>query len=167
MRFLLLALLPFLALLLQSTIFRAITIFGAIPDMVLVLVIFYALLNGERKGTVYGVICGLLEDLYIGRFIGINSISKGITAYIVGRLQGNVFKENLFVGVIGVIAGTALNSVLLLILSLTSFEVFNLDISIIIEMIYQGIYNTLIAIPMYVWYYSSSSRGLLREAGER
>jgi rod shape-determining protein MreD len=167
MRYFMLAFLPFLALFLQSTIFSSFRINDAIPDMVLVLVIFHALLNGERKGTVYGVMCGLLEDLYIGRFIGINSISKGITAYIIGRLQGGVYKENLIVGVLGVIGGTLLNSGLLLILSLTSFEVFNLDSSIFINMVYQGIYNTLIAIPMYVWYYRSSSRGLLREVGER
>lgn len=167
MRYFILAFLPFLALFLQSTIFRAFSINNAIPDMVLVLVIFYALLNGDRKGTVYGVMCGLLEDLYIGHFIGINSISKGITAYIVGRLGENVFKDNLIVGVFGVIGGTLLNYGLLFILSLTSFEVFNLDHSIFIDMIYQGIYNTLIAIPMYVWYYRSSNRGLLREAGER
>ena len=167
MRYFMLAFLPFLALFLQSTVFRAFSINSAIPDMVLVLVIFYALFNGDRKGTVYGVMCGLLEDLYIGRFIGINSISKGITAYIVGRLQGNVFKENLIVGIIGVIGGTVLNSGLLFILSLSSFEVFNLDHSIFIDMVYQGVYNTLIAIPMYVWYYHSSNRGLLREVGER
>jgi rod shape-determining protein MreD len=167
MRFLILALLPFLALFLQSTIFRTISINSAIPDMVLVFVVFYALLNGARKGTVYGVMCGLLEDLYIGRFIGINAISKGITAFIIGRLQGNVFKENIIVGVLGVIGGTLLNSILLFILSLTSFEVFNLDHSIFIDMFYQGIYNTLISIPMYVWYYRSSSRGLLRKVGER
>ncbi len=167
MRYIMLAFLPFLALFLQSAIFRTFSINGAIPDMVLVLVVFYALLNGAGKATVYGVLCGLLEDLYIGRFIGINSISKGITAYIIGRLQGSLFKENIIVGVIGVIAGTVLNSGLLFILSLTSFEVFNLDQSIYIDMVYQGIYNTLIAIPMYVWYYRSSNRGLLREAGER
>jgi rod shape-determining protein MreD len=167
MRYFILALLPFLALFLQSTLFRAFSINNAIPDMVLVLVIFYALLNGDRKGTVYGMMCGLLEDIYIGRFIGINSISKGITAYIVGRLGENVFKDNLIIGVIGVIGGTLLNSGLLFILSLTSFEVFNLDHSIFIDIIYQGIYNTLIAIPMYVWYYHSSNRGLLKEAGER
>ena len=66
--------------------------------MVLVLVIFYAIFNGANRGTVYGVMCGLLEDLYMGRFIGINAISKGVTAYVIGRLQGNVFKENLMIG---------------------------------------------------------------------
>lgn len=167
MRYLLLALMPFLALFLQTTFFRTFTIQGAVPDAVLVLVIFYAIFNGAHQGTIYGVICGLLEDLYLGRFIGMNAISKGITAFVIGRLQGNVFKENILVGVLGVIGGTLLNAVLLFILSLISFEVFNVDKSIFLNLIYQGLYNTLIGIPLYIWYYRSSTRGLLRKAGKR
>jgi len=167
MRYLILALLPFLALFLQTTFFRSFTIQGAVPDMVLVLVIFYAIFNSANRGTVYGVICGLLEDLYVGRFIGINAISKGITAFVIGKLQGNVFRENLMVGVIGVIGGTLINSALLFILSVISFEIFNLDKSIFINLIYQGFYNTLIGIPLYIWYYRSSTRGFLRKVGKR
>ena len=167
MRFIILALLTFLGLFLQTTFFGAFTIRGAIPDMLLVLVIFYALFNGANKGIIYGVICGLLEDLYIGRFIGVNSISKGITAYIVGRLQGNVFKENLLVGIISVVGGTLLNSLIILVLSMKSIVVSNLDQSILLNILYQGIYNTLIAIPMYIWYYRSSNRGILKKTGER
>lgn len=167
MRYFMLALMPFLALFLQTTFFRSFSIQGAVPDMVLVLVIFYAIFNGANKGTVYGVICGLLEDLYMGRFIGINAISKGITAFVIGRLQGNVFKENILVGVIGVIVGTIINSILLFILSLVSFEVFNLDNSIFMHLIYEGAYNILIGVPIYIWYYRSSTRGFLKKAGKR
>ncbi|MDD4171409.1 MAG: rod shape-determining protein MreD [Syntrophomonas sp.] len=165
MRYFVLALLPFLALFLQTTFFKEFPIQGVVPDVVLILVIFYAIFNGAHKGTIYGVICGLWEDLYMGHFIGINAISKGITAFVIGRLQGSVFKENILVGVIGVIGGTLLNSALLFIISLISFEVFNVDRSIFVNLIYQGIYNTLIAIPMYIWYYRSSKRGVLKEAG--
>jgi rod shape-determining protein MreD len=167
MRYFFLALMPFLALFLQTTLFRTLSLQGAVPDAVLVLVIFYAIFNGANKGIAYGALCGLLEDLYLGRFIGMNAISKGITAFIIGRLQGNVFKENILVGVLGVIGGTALNACLMFVLSLVSFDVFNLDKSIFMNLIYQGIYNTLIGIPLYIWYYRSSTRGILRKAGKR
>lgn len=166
MRYLILVLLPVLALFLQTTFFRAYPLHGTIPDLILILVVFQALFNGGYKGTIYGVLCGLLEDLYVGRFIGINAISKGITAYVVGRLQGNVFKENILVGVIAVIVGTLLNSGLLFILSLASFAIFNLDRSLLTSIFYQGIYNTAMSIPMYIWYYHSANRGLLRETGD-
>jgi rod shape-determining protein MreD len=167
MRNFVLVLLPLLALFLQTNFFRAYPLQGTIPDLILILVVFQALFNGAYKGTIYGVLCGLLEDLYIGRFIGINAISKGITAYVAGRLQGNVFRENVLVGVIGVTGGTLLNASLLFILSLASHDVFNLDRSILISIVYQVIYNTVIAIPMYVWYYHSANQGVLRETGDR
>lgn len=167
MRYILLAILPFLAIFLQSTFFNAYTINGAVPDMVLVFVIFYALLNGGDKGAWYGFFCGLLEDLYMGRFIGMNAISKSITAFIVGRLQGRVFEENVAVGIIGVIFGSLINGGLVFILALLYFAVFHIDRTIILNILFQTGYNTLITTPIYIWYYQSSKRGLLKETGER
>lgn len=166
MRYLILFLLAFLALLLQTTLFRAFTIGGIIPDLILILVVCHALFNGVYRGTIYGVLCGLLEDLYIGRFIGMNAISKGVTAYVAGRLQGNVFKENIMVGIIGVIGGTLLNFVLLFVLSVLNFAKFNLDHSILIELGYQLLYNTILTVPTYIWFYHSSHSGWLRETEE-
>lgn len=167
MRFILLALLPLLAIFLQSTLFASYSIKGAVPDMVLVFVIFYALLNGAEKGAKYGLICGLLEDLYTGRFIGMNALSKAATAYIIGKLQGRVFEENVAVGIIGVILGSLLNAFLLFILAFVYFAVFNIDRSLFINIIYQSFYNVVITTPIYLWYYQSSKRGLLKETGER
>ncbi len=167
MRYILLTILPFLAIFLQSTFFNNYTINGAVPDMVLVFVIFYALLNGGDKGALYGLFCGLLEDLYMGRFIGMNAISKSITAYIIGRLQGRVFEENVAVGIIGVILGSLINAGLLFILAFMYFAIFHVDRTIIINIFFQTCYNTLITTPIYIWYYQSSKRGLLKETGER
>ena len=166
MRYLILFLLSFLALFLQTTFFWAFTIGGIIPDLMLILVVCHALFNGIYRGTIYGVLCGLLEDLYLGRFIGMNAISKGVTAYVVGRLQGNVFKENVMVGIIGVIGGTLLNFILLFVLSVLSFEKFNLDYSILLQLSYQLLYNTIMTVPLYIWYYRSSHSGWLRETEE-
>lgn len=167
MRYILLAILPFLAIFLQSTFFNAYSIKGTVPDMVLVFVIFYALLNGEKKGAYYGLICGLLEDLYIGRFIGINAITKGITAYLIGRFQGRVFAENVGVAIFGVILGSIINSCLLLVLALIYFSIFHISLSVFINMLYQTLYNIIITTPIYIWFYQSSKRGLLKETGER
>jgi rod shape-determining protein MreD len=167
LRFILLALLPLLAIFLQSTLFASYSIKGVVPDMVLIFVIFYALLNGAEKGARYGLICGLLEDLYTGRFIGINALSKAATAYIIGKLQGRVFAENVVVGIIGVILGSLLNACLFFILAFAYFAVFNIDRSLFINIIYQSFYNVVITTPIYLWYYQSSKRGLLKETGER
>lgn len=167
MRYLMLFLLPVLSLFLQSTLFSAYSIKNTLPDLVLVFVIFYALLNDARKAAQYGFWCGLLEDLLLGRFIGMNALCKGLTAYAIGVLQGNVFKENLAVGMLSVLVGTALNFLFIFILSLVTAFMADLDQQAFFTMFYQAIYNLLLSTPLYVWYYNSSRYGLLRHNRER
>ncbi len=167
MRYLILFLLPFSAILLQSTVFSYFSIKGTLPDLLLIFVVFFALINGARGGTVYGFLCGLFEDLYLGRFIGVNALSKAFTAYLIGYFQGRVFKENILVALIAVFSSTFINSFLLFILALFTHKIFHVDVNILFTVIYQSIYNTVLAIPLYLWYYNSSYRGMLKPTGER
>lgn len=158
---------PILALFLQTNLFGVLAWQGTIPDILLIVVIFFAIFNGANQGIIYGVACGLLEDLYLGRFIGLNAISKGITAYIIGRLQGNVFKENILVGVIGVVGGTLVNSFIVFMLSLSSFGSSQAIRIMLISIAWQMVYNTILAVPLYGWYYRSSLHGVLKEKSSR
>lgn len=156
-----LILLPWLAILLQSTIFSKYSIKGTVPDLVLIFVTFFALINGAKKGTLYGFLCGLLEDLVVGRTIGMNALAKGVTAYILGKLQGNVFKENLLVGVLGVLVATGVNFLCMFLLSLLVLPVFHVDNRLALGVLYQIIYNIILTVPLYLWYYNSSIYGRL------
>lgn len=161
-RYVILAFLPFLAIFLQSTLFSFYSIRGTIPDLVLMFVVYFAIINGERPGTIYGFLCGLLEDLYMGRLIGLNALCKAIVGYSLGKMQGNVFKENMLVGVLGVLAGTIINSLVMLILVLlvSGFPVAGSDF--LVKTLYQCLYNLLLSIPIYFWYFNSSHNGLLK-----
>ena len=167
MRYLIHFLLPFFAVFLQSTVFGFYSIKGTLPDMVLVFVVFFSIVNGAAKGTVYGFLCGLLEDLYLGRFIGINAISKALTGFMVGKLQGGFFRENVMVGAIAVVLGTLLNAAALLVLSRIAFPSFHIDTQFALGVFYQIIYNVILAAPLYGWYYRSSRIGLLRLSREK
>lgn len=165
MRYLILALLPFLAIFLQSTLFNHYSIKGSIPDVVLILVVFHALFFGEKRGTVYGILCGLFEDLYMGRFIGLNTLAKGLTGYLLGKAQGTVFKENLLVGIMAVLAGTLVNAAAVALFLLIAGGNM-LGKEIIYTILYQSVYNLLLSGPIYLWYYYSTYNGLLRPTGE-
>lgn len=165
MRYLVLAALPFLAIFLQSTVFGAYSIRGTIPDLLLVIVVVNAFIQRPRTGSIYGFLCGLLEDLYMGRLIGINALAKGLTAYIISRMEGHLFKENLVVGIIVVFIGTIANALFLLILSIAVTDIFHLDVSVITSTLFQGFYNMLIAVPFYIWYYNSAKKGILKNGG--
>ncbi len=167
MRWLLHILLPILAIFLQSTFFSSYSIKGAVPDLLLLLVIFFSLLGPRKQAPLYGFCCGLFEDLYMGRFIGLNAISKAITAFLLSHLQQNVFKENILVGMMAVFIGTVLNSGMVLLLSLFKFNGIHWDDSLFMTIIFQTLYNALLSGPLYIWYYNSSHYGVLRETEVR
>lgn len=158
-------LLPFLAVFLQSTVFGFYSIGGSLPDLVLVFVVFFSVINGAASGTAYGFLCGLLEDLYLGRFIGLNAISKALTGFLVGKLQGSFFRENILIGILAVAFGTLVNTFILLVLSRLAFTPFHFNLQFYVGIIYQFIYNVILAAPLYGWYYRSSRVGLLRLSG--
>lgn len=158
MRVLLLIVIPYLAIFLESTLFSRFSLRGTVPDLVLIFVTFYALLNGKRAGFEYGFLCGLFEDLYLGRFIGMNALAKGLTGYLVGKLEVNVFKDNILVGFGGVIFSTVLNSILMLLLAQLGHPNLVIDKSFLINLSGQVVYNGLLSIPFYVWYYKISKK---------
>ncbi|MCR4441023.1 MAG: rod shape-determining protein MreD [Peptococcaceae bacterium] len=99
-------------LVMQSTIFNHIALAGIKPDFVLILAIFFSILCGPRRGTIVGFLLGLLEDVYLGRFIGMNAFSKGATSFLVGWISRGAFSENLLIPIISMFAGTFFNSAL-------------------------------------------------------
>lgn len=61
-----------------------------VPDLVLILVVYFALQNGQIYGTVLGFVLGLLMDLVSGGLIGSWMFSKTLS----GFLAGYFYNEN-------------------------------------------------------------------------
>jgi len=162
LRYFLLFLIPFLSIFLESTLFARFTLRGVVPDLILIFVVFFAIINGSRTGFGYGFLCGLFEDLYLGRFIGMNALAKGLSAYLIGKLEVNVFKDNLMVGFGGVLLATVFNSILMLLLALITMPDLAIDKFILLDLSGQLVYNGLLSIPFYIWYYRAARNGLLK-----
>ena len=56
------------------------------PDLVLILVVFFSLLNGRRPGLIMGITTGLLQDLLRGRLLGMNLLALALVGWVVGFL---------------------------------------------------------------------------------
>ncbi len=166
LRYFLLAFLPMAALYLQATLFRRLTVDGVLPDGILIFVLFFALLNGDIHGGVYGLCCGLLEDFYLGRFIGVNMLTKGLTGYLLGKFNRQINPESPWVGPLGVFLGGMLHAALFGLLMLF-FDLYLMDIGRMLKIFaVQILYQTMLSIPLYWWYYHSHSSGWLKPAEE-
>jgi rod shape-determining protein MreD len=77
-----------LAVAIQSTLLAQATVLGVIPQLVLVLVVSLAFLDGERVGTVVGFFGGLLIDTLLpGAVMGLTALIFTLIGYGVGLLR--------------------------------------------------------------------------------
>jgi rod shape-determining protein MreD len=104
--------LAFIGILIQTIMGEVFSLAGATPDLLLILVVFNAIFAGAGKGAYAGIGIGLLEDLYIGRFIGLNALIKGVAGLVSGRLTQGAFRENMWVPVLKVMITSALSILL-------------------------------------------------------
>ncbi len=94
-------LLFFPVLIIQTTIVPLIAVNGAVPDLIIILLVSFALRNGQIYGTVLGFVYGFLFDVITGSFLGSTMLSKTLAGFIAGyfynenRLSQN-FKSYIF-----------------------------------------------------------------------
>jgi rod shape-determining protein MreD len=74
----------FPVLIIQTTIIPLVSINGVVPDLVIILLVFYTLRNGQIYGTVLGFIYGLFFDLITGSLLGSAMLAKTLAGFIAG-----------------------------------------------------------------------------------
>ncbi len=78
----------------QSTIFQYFRISGILPNTALLIVITVSVIYGKKEGVTAGVICGILQDIFFSKALGINLLIYLSIGYIIGGLENKVFKDN-------------------------------------------------------------------------
>lgn len=97
-----------LALAVQSTLLAQATILGVIPQLVLVLVVALAFLDGERVGTLMGFFGGLLIDLLLpGAVVGLTALIFTLIGYGVGLIRYMAPSDSVWTPVLTVAGASA------------------------------------------------------------
>ena len=86
----------------QSSFLTRIVWNGISAELLLLFIVSFSFLYGNRHGVWMGFCVGLLEDLTTGTFLGLNTFSKMILGYVSGSFSKKVFKEQLFLPVLAV-----------------------------------------------------------------
>lgn len=85
----------FPVLVIQTTIIPLVSIAGVLPDLILVLLVFYAIRTGNIYGAVLGFIFGFFFDLITGSLLGSAMLSKTLVGFIAGYFS-NENKRDLY-----------------------------------------------------------------------
>ena len=141
------------ALFLQGGLLNYVKIFGAKPDLLLILVVFFGLFLGPAAGLESGLAAGLLKDIFALDFLWINFFILGLTGFIVGAINTQFFKESKRADFILVFLFTIFSMVLQysIVLVLSNSMALEFPEFLISSVIPTAIYAGLFSIPIYRW----------------
>jgi len=101
MRYIFYVVLCIVALILQITLLRFLAIQNITPDLLLIIIIFLSIREGQVTGILFGFFAGLLDDLTAAGLIGLSALSKALAGYIAGLFFG--IKSGLEIRILGLI----------------------------------------------------------------
>jgi rod shape-determining protein MreD len=101
---------PALAILasLQASVFSRFRLLDGGPDLVLLVVIGWALTGQRRQSMTLGLIGGLLLDLLSGYPLGVTSVGLIVVAYLVSLSEGRFWEANFLMQLAAVLVGSAI-----------------------------------------------------------
>jgi len=114
------------ALLLQTTVFADIRLLGARPELMYLLTIVFAFLEGPSAGAMTGFVGGMAEDFLLDQPKGITALTLTLLGYAVGMIRQYVVSPSPLFPVFLVAGGTFAG---LLFYGALSFLLGQLDVS--------------------------------------
>ena len=170
------ALIVLAAVVLQVSFFSYLSLLGATPDFVSVVVVSLGLLGGAVIGAVVGFSAGLLLDSILLQILGVSSLALLMVGYLAGRYRegaaevSNRLVPPILTGVL-TLAGAAAFAAIQLMLGVET----QVSLLVLREIIVKGILAFLLALPAYplirralrpALVDAGPSKGVLRRAGE-
>lgn len=151
-------LLILLAFIIQTSVFRFLSIGGVVPNLLLILTVSFGFMRGKRSGMLIGFFCGALVDLVYGDVPGVYAMSYLVIGFIIGFLYKVYYDQGIRVPLLIVgISDIIYHFLLMGLLKLTGHPVhvlLNLKNVVMPEMVY----TLLVSIVMYRLLYVLNKR---------
>lgn len=118
MRYVLIAVMFLLSLILPGTVFHFWSWSGIKPDLLMLFTIYIAMHHRLSSSVFWGLGAGLLEDLYLGRYIGMYTLTLAVVAFLSYWLAERWYRENYLLTTFMVFLVTAVGQILVAFLNL-------------------------------------------------
>lgn len=137
------------AVILQTSVFARATLLGVTPDLILVVVISLALLQGPTIGATAGFGGGLLRDLLLEAPKGVTGLAFLVVGYVVGSIRPYVQSTSVLLPIIGVFLGSFAGSLLYVVVSILLGVTPDSAGRILRVVLLTSVYNTLLVPFVY------------------
>ena len=147
-------LLFFPLLLVQTTVIPLIAIENVIPDLIIIILVYYAISQGQIYGTVLGFIYGFLFDIITGSLLGSTMIAKTIAGFTSGYFSSENKRDQYLISYnfsLIVLMASLIESTISAFFSSVSFNT-NIFILFIQYALFPALYTTTIALMGMIFY---------------
>lgn len=147
-------LLFFPLLLVQTTVIPLIAIENVIPDLIIIILVYYAISQGQIYGTVLGFIYGFLFDIITGSLLGSTMIAKTIAGFTAGYFSSENKRDQYLISynfALIVLMAALIESTISAFFSSVSFNT-NIFILFIQYALFPALYTTTIALMGMIFY---------------
>lgn len=103
-------------MLIQSTFFGKLDLFGVRPDLTLIALIFLAGETTTVELIVYGFMIGFIQDVYSPEYLGYNAFAKSVTAFLLDIIKERLTVENYMVKLLTTLLACSVHDVVYLLL---------------------------------------------------
>ena len=137
------------ALLLQSTVFAELRLLGVRPELLYLVTIIFALLEGSQQGAVVGFISGMAQDFLLNQPKGITALTLTLLGYAVGMGRHLIVSPSPLVPTVVVAVATVVGMVFY---EVTAFLLGTFDETLIYGLkvaLLAGLYNAVLTPIVY------------------
>ncbi len=99
------------ALVLQSTVFAELRLFGVRPELLFLVTIVVAFMGGPNEGAVVGFASGMAQDFMLNQPKGITALTLTLVGYAVGMTRQYIVSQSPLVPTAMVFVGTAVGMI--------------------------------------------------------
>lgn len=89
------ALLILIGYLLQSSMFRVVSLGGVAPNILIILTSSFGFMSGKKEGMIIGFVSGLILDVLFGNILGFYALIYMIIGYLNGFFSSIFFPEDI------------------------------------------------------------------------
>ncbi|MBR0410116.1 MAG: rod shape-determining protein MreD [Eubacterium sp.] len=85
---------------LQTSVFEMLKLADVVPNLLLILISSTALMRGQKTGMLVGFFCGLLLDMFFGRWLGVYAFLYMIFGFVDGYFNRIYYTDDNFLPLI-------------------------------------------------------------------
>lgn len=134
--------------LLEATWLPVISIQRVVPNLMLVLVVYFAITEGTERGMYTGLIGGIFQDVSSNTGIGHHVLCLVIVGFVVGRMASRLITDNPYVKTVTVFVASIAHGILYLLIEyvqkVDAAAIYTMSFSLMPEAFYTAVVTPII-----------------------